>query len=355
MVQLLCKVTKFSWDEKCEEIFQQLKDFLSLLAVIQKQRPDQPIVVYLSVSELAVNAALVQEVENEIRPIYFVSRTLHAAETRYQMIEKVALALVLTVRWMRPYFQNHSITIRNDYPIFKILSKPDLVGQMIGWSVEVSEFDIQYKLRGSIKSQCLADFSAELTPLSDLSVGWTLYMDDSSNKISCGVGAVLEGPGDLLLKQALQFGFKATNNQVEYEALLVGLNLAYDMGAHEVTCKSNFQVMIGQIKGEFEVKEPLLQRYYHTVCNNITQFQRVTVEHIRRQDKKLVDVLSRISTTKKKSHHRSVIQIWLRKPSMAETECVAITDAKVETWMTLIVRYLVQGTCKPEEEKAMKH
>ena len=72
--------------------------------------------------------------------MYFVSRTLHSAETRYQMIEKVALALVLTARRMRPYFQNHSIVVRIDYPTFKILSKPDLAGR------------IRYEPRGAIKS-----------------------------------------------------------------------------------------------------------------------------------------------------------------------------------------------------------
>jgi len=66
---------------------------------------------------------------------------------------------------------------------------------MIGWSVELSKFDIRYELRGAIKSECLVDFSVELTPLSDLSVGWMLYIDDSSNKTACGAGVVLEGPG----------------------------------------------------------------------------------------------------------------------------------------------------------------
>jgi len=84
--------------------------------------------VYLAVSEEAVNVALVQEAEGEERSIYFVSLTLHMVETRYQMIEKVALALVLTTRRMCPYFQNHSITVRTNYPIFKILFKPDLAG-----------------------------------------------------------------------------------------------------------------------------------------------------------------------------------------------------------------------------------
>jgi len=128
------------------------------------------------------------------------------------MIEKVTLALVLSARRMRPYFQNHSIIVRTDYPIFKILSKPDLAGRMIGWSIELSEFDIRYELRGAIMSQCLIDFSAELTPLPTISGGWTLYVDGSSNKTACGVGVVLEGSGDLFLEQALQFGFRATNN-----------------------------------------------------------------------------------------------------------------------------------------------
>jgi len=117
IVQLLRKGKKFAWDDQCEEIFKQFKEFLTSPAVIQKPRPDYPILVYLAVSEEAVSAALVQETEGEERPVYFVSRTLHSAETRYQMIEKVALALVLTARRMRPYFQNHFITV-NQLPYF---------------------------------------------------------------------------------------------------------------------------------------------------------------------------------------------------------------------------------------------
>jgi len=111
---------------------------------------------------------------------------------------------------------------------------------MIGWSVELLEFDIRYESRGAIKSQCLADFSTELTPQQDISARWTIYMDDSSNKAAYGAGVFLEGLDDLLLEQALQFEFKATKNQAEYEAILAGLNLTYDMGAREVTCKGGW-------------------------------------------------------------------------------------------------------------------
>jgi len=52
---------------------------------------------------------------------------------------------------------------------------------MIGWSVDLSEFDIHYKSRGTIKSQCLADFLTELNPQQDLSTGWIVYVDWSPN------------------------------------------------------------------------------------------------------------------------------------------------------------------------------
>ena len=122
------KAAKFTWEARCEEIFKELKDFLISPSVIQNSRPDKPILVYLPVSKEAISVALVKEVENEERPIYFVSQMLHATKTRYQMIEKVELTLVLTARRMRPYFQNHSIAVRTDYPIFKFYTNPTLQG-----------------------------------------------------------------------------------------------------------------------------------------------------------------------------------------------------------------------------------
>jgi len=216
--------------------------------------------------------------------------------------------------------------------------------------VKLSEFDIRYEPRGVVKSQCLADFSAELSPHLETSARWVLYVDGSSNKTACGAGVVLEGPGDLLIEQALQFSFKATNNQAEYEAILASLNLANDLGAQEVICKSDSHLVVGQIKGEFEVKEPLLQRYYHTVRNAIAKFDKVVVEHIPRQENERVDALSRLASSKKQSHHRSVVQMRLPQPSVGDAECMAITET--HTWMTLIIQYLEHGTCQPGEERS---
>ena len=98
-------------------------------------------------------------------------------------------------------------------------------------------------------------------------------------------------------------------------------------------------------------KEPLLQRYYHTVNNVIAKFVRVTVEHIPRHENERADALSRLASSKKQSHHRSVVQMRLPEPSMCDVECMAVTET--HTWMSPIIQYLEHGTCQPGEEKSI--
>jgi len=50
-----------------------------------------------------------------------------------------------------------------DLPIRKVLEKPDIASPIVHWAMELSEFDIQYEPRGSIKGEVYADFSEELS------------------------------------------------------------------------------------------------------------------------------------------------------------------------------------------------
>ena len=190
---------------------------------------------HITATDHTVTAALVQDVSGTQHPIYFVSRTLQDPKTRYQMVEKLGLSLVHAAR-LRPYFQNHNIIVKTDYPIQKILQKPDLAGRMLSWAVELFEFNIHYKLDGPIKAQCLLDFVNDLqqTPEKDQ---WTLYVDGSSILKGAGVGIVLEGPNDILIEKSLHFAFKTSNNQAEYEAILASLSLAREVGVKSLTCK----------------------------------------------------------------------------------------------------------------------
>jgi len=150
-------------------------------------------------------------------------------------LEKAALAVVFSARRLRHYFHSFTVVVMTNLPIQKVLQKPDVAGRMVRWAVELSEFDIQYEPKGSIKGQVYADFVAELSPGGDQEEEsgsqWLLSVDGSSNQQGSGAGIVLEGPNGVLIEQALRFAFKASNNQAEYEALIAGMLLAKEMGA----------------------------------------------------------------------------------------------------------------------------
>ena len=120
--------------------------------ILHKPDTHKPLLVYITATDYTVSVALVHEIEGTQHLVYFVSRTLQDPETRYQMVEKLALSLVHAACRLRPYFQNHTITVKIDYPIQKILQKPDLVGRMSSCAVELSEFNIRYEPHGPIKA-----------------------------------------------------------------------------------------------------------------------------------------------------------------------------------------------------------
>nr|KYP51750.1 Retrovirus-related Pol polyprotein from transposon 412 family [Cajanus cajan] len=242
---LLKKPKDFRWMDQCEEAFQSFKTFLTTPPILQRPDHKTDLLLYLCVAESAISAVIVQEHQKVQTPIYFISRVLQDAEKRYQMIEKLALALVTAARRLRPYFQSHQVVVKTDYPIKQILRKPELAGRMIAWSVELSEFDIQYESCGLLKAQCLADFIAELTPITvEEPQEWTLHVDGSSNSKGGGAGIILERPNQVTVEQSLKFSFKVTNNQAKYEALLAGLRLARDLGARKVSCNSDSKLMV---------------------------------------------------------------------------------------------------------------
>ncbi|KAM2691252.1 hypothetical protein EV2_005670 [Malus domestica] len=97
------------------------------------------------------------------RPVYYASKALQDAETRYSNIEKLALALVMSARKLRPYFQAHAIIVLTNHPLRQILQSPDTSGRMIKWAIALGEFDISYQPKPAEKGQAVADFIADFT------------------------------------------------------------------------------------------------------------------------------------------------------------------------------------------------
>jgi ribonuclease HI len=207
------------------------------------------------------------------------------------------LAVIVTARKLRQYFQSHKVVLKTDYPINNVLKKPDLAGRMVAWSVDVSEFDITFSPRGAIKSQILADFLLELTapPEENKEQPWTLSVDGASNIRGSGAGLVLEGPDGVLIEQSLRFSFKASNNQAEYDALLAGMKLAKEMDITDLRAKSDSQLVTNQVSGEFQTKDPQLVKYLEKVRNLANHFNSFELVYFPREQNARADLLSKLA------------------------------------------------------------
>ncbi|KAK1399355.1 hypothetical protein POM88_009218 [Heracleum sosnowskyi] len=153
----------FQWTEECEETFQNIKRHLSTPPLLSNPQQGEVLVLYLAVSEYAVSAVLIREEGGVQLPVYYVSKRLVGAETRYLNMEKLVYALILASRKLRPYFQAHKVEVRIAYPLRQVLHKPETSGRMLKWVVELGQFDVEYKPRVAVKGQALADFMLEFS------------------------------------------------------------------------------------------------------------------------------------------------------------------------------------------------
>ena len=129
--------------------------------------------------------------------------------------------------------------------------------------------------RTSIKGQVLADLMAEFTepPMEEVEpaenmdekwVGtisqhgpspWEVYVDGASNQKGSGVGLVLISPEKIIIEKSLRLDFSATNNEVKYEALMMGMAMVQRIGGKSVKVFSDSRLVVSQVKGEFEAKD----------------------------------------------------------------------------------------------------
>ncbi|KAM2027607.1 hypothetical protein ACFX1T_019874 [Malus domestica] len=130
---------------------------------LSKPEVGDTLIIYLSISASAMSSVLIRKNGNVERPVYYASKALQDAETRYFNIEKLALALVMSAQKLRPYFQAHSIIVLTNHPLRQILQSPNTSWRMIKWAIVLGEFDISYQPKPAEKGQAVVDFIADFT------------------------------------------------------------------------------------------------------------------------------------------------------------------------------------------------
>ena len=78
-----------------------------------------------------------------------------------------------------------------------------------------------------------------------------MYVDGALNQKGSGVGLVLISPEKIIIEKSLRLDFSATNNEAEYEALMIGMAMVQRMGGKSVKVFLDSRLVVGQVKGEF--------------------------------------------------------------------------------------------------------
>ena len=186
------------------------------------------------------------------------------------------------------------------------------------------EFDIIYKPKNTIKGQVLADFVMEFTSTKlvedtqatpDLPI-WKLSVDGAANAQGSDVGLILTSPKGIDIEYALRFGFQASNNEAEYEAVIAGLNLAHSMEVDQLEVCSASQLVVKQIEDTYEAKGEKMMLYLKKVRELLRKFVLVQVRHIPRAENSRADALAKLATASQEDLSRLTPVEHLAEPSI---------------------------------------
>ncbi|GJY40499.1 reverse transcriptase domain-containing protein [Tanacetum coccineum] len=210
------------------------------------------------------------------------------------------------------------------------------LGRVAKWAIEFGEHDIVFVRRE--EKETPANFLVEIpsednkkkekpNEVPNSSSKWRLYTDGASNSDGSGAGLMLIDPEGKEYTYALRFEFKTTNNEAEYEALLAGLKIAQEM---EITKVAIF--LDSQLLG----------------------FEEYTVEHVRMNQSKKADALSKLASMTFEHLTKEVLVEVLMKRSIEEKEVWKVDMQERKSWMDPIHEYLLSKLLPEETREARK-
>jgi ribonuclease HI len=91
---------------------------------------------------------------------------------------------------------------------------------------------------------------------------WIIYFDDALNLKGAGAGVLFISPQGEQLKYVLQIHYKASNNRVEYKALIHGLCIAVSLGIKRLLAYGNSKVLIEQVNKEWDCVKDTMEAYW---------------------------------------------------------------------------------------------
>ena len=178
---------------------------------------------------------------------------------------------------------------------------------------------------------------------------WVIHVDGSSTQYTRGIGVVLQSPEGDKLKYKIRLQYQLTNNEVEYETLLKGLELAKSVEARSILILGDSQLVMGQVNGTYEAKEGRMKKYLEKVLRLVKKFKETNFVQIPMEENMEADALAKEALATGAMDEFDEVQYV---PSIDLPEVQQIENR--ENWMTPIISYLKDGKLPEGKDEAKK-
>ncbi|KAM5566316.1 hypothetical protein ABKV19_014818, partial [Rosa sericea] len=297
-------------------------------------------------------------------------------------MEKLCLTLYFSACKLRHYMLSFTTCIIAQTDLVKyMLSRPILRGRIGKWVLTLSEFSLQYVPQKAVKGQAIADFLAhhpmlDVPAVRDLEVAattldrpdlaclpeyaalyqatvslqpWVLYFDGLRTDTLAGAGIALENPAGDHFSYSFQLEFQCINNQAEYEALIIGLEVLLEMGIRDAQILGDSLLVINQLCNEFRCNSFTLVPYWNMTLELLDQFDNVHLEHIPRERNFAANELAQLATgvTLRYGVRERILKVerrtlpsWMARRDPPDDTSVATLESIDVDWRIPLINYL---------------
>ncbi|KAK2370658.1 hypothetical protein QL285_083688 [Trifolium repens] len=307
----LKKDDSFKWNEEHQKAFDDIKDYLIKPPVLMPPSRNKAMKLYIAASEKTIGSMLAQEDDNGIEnAVYYLSRVLNDAETRYTAIEKLCLCLYFSCTKLKHYIKPVDVYVYSHFDVIKhMLAKPILHSRIGKWALALTEYSLTYKPLKAVKGQIVADFIVDHSlvemPQEYVDIQpWILYFDGSKHKHGTGIGILIISPTKVPTKFKYKINGLCSNNEVEYEALITGLEILKDLGAKNIKIRGDSELVFKQLTQEYKCVKEHLAKYFVITSSLLNGFDHIDIEHVPRLENQEANDLAQIASGYKVSKEK---------------------------------------------------
>ncbi|XP_074278363.1 uncharacterized protein LOC141601954 [Silene latifolia] len=213
------------------------------------------------------------------------------------------------------------------------MRKPELSDRMAKWSVHLSGYDLKFEPRTAIKSQALADFVSDFCP-----------------------ALQTQAEQDILSLEEDK-GEQATNNEAEYEALILGLKLALDLKIRHLKVCSDSKLIVNHVNDCYEARDPRMMAYLDVAKEMTLRFFTFNIKQIPRDQNAEAGTLATLKATFKAGAVCTipivhVLELAILKPEQeAVVLCSTSSEENTPDWRKPYLDWLQNDILSPDKKE----